>query len=151
GANEGCIDRIYQGKPVTCVQNPAAGPESELGQVRRAETPRRVVVGGGGVAGREAATIAAPRAHRVTLIERGRELGGQVLLAARTRERAEYGATGRSAARQVDKLGADRRLGVEPTAEMVLALAPDAVVVATGSHPYRPALPGLDGKHVVTD
>src|SRR5215468_9090018 len=30
GANEGCIDRIYQGKPVTCVQNPGASREGEL-------------------------------------------------------------------------------------------------------------------------
>src|SRR2546427_10111917 len=30
GANEGCIDRIYQGRPVTCVQNPATGREVEL-------------------------------------------------------------------------------------------------------------------------
>src|SRR5580765_3026985 len=33
GANEGCIDRIYQGKPVTCVQNPATGRERELADV----------------------------------------------------------------------------------------------------------------------
>src|SRR2546426_10261737 len=51
GANEGCIDRIYQGKPVTCVQNPAAGREAELGDVRPATTPKKVVVVGGGVAG----------------------------------------------------------------------------------------------------
>jgi dimethylglycine catabolism A len=151
GANEGCIDRIYQGKPVTCVQNPAAGRESELGQIRRAETPRRVVVVGAGVAGLEAARIAALRGHRVTLIEREREVGGQVLLASRTPERAEYGGIARFLARQVEKLGVDRRLGVEASAELVLTLEPEAVIVATGSHAYRPALPGLDGKHVVTD
>ena len=44
GANEGCIDRIYQGKPVTCVQNPVAGRESDLGDVRPAARTKRVVV-----------------------------------------------------------------------------------------------------------
>src|SRR5262249_55353163 len=34
GANEGCIDRIYLGKAVTCVQNPATGRERELGDLR---------------------------------------------------------------------------------------------------------------------
>src|SRR5438552_2413150 len=29
GANEGCIDRIYQGKAVTCVQNPATGRDGK--------------------------------------------------------------------------------------------------------------------------
>src|SRR5438093_7026730 len=55
GANEGCIDRIYQGKPVTCVQNPATGREGELGQVSKASVAKKVVIVGGGVAGLEAA------------------------------------------------------------------------------------------------
>src|SRR5436853_11546 len=51
GANEGCIDRIYQGKPVTCVQNPATGREAELADVHAATTRKLVVVVGGGGAG----------------------------------------------------------------------------------------------------
>src|SRR5213595_3688979 len=59
GANEGCIDRIYQGKPVTCVQNPAAGREGELPEVHPASVAKKVLVVGGGVAGLEAARVAA--------------------------------------------------------------------------------------------
>ncbi len=33
----------------------------------------------------------------------------------------------------------------------MLAESPEVVIIATGSFPYRPDLPGLDGKHVVTD
>src|SRR2546428_3002344 len=90
GANEGCIDRIYQGKPVTCVQNPAAGREAELGDGRPATTPQKVVVVGGGVAGLEAARMAAARGHRVVLFEKAAGLGGQVLLAARAPAPAAY-------------------------------------------------------------
>jgi mycofactocin system FadH/OYE family oxidoreductase 2 len=151
GANEGCIDRIYQGKPVTCIQNPGAGREAELGDLAPAVTRKRVVVVGGGVGGLETARIAALRGHRVVLFERGHELGGQVLVAARTPARADYAGIVRFLVRQVERQGVDCRLSTEAGVETILAEAPDAVVVATGSHAHVPALPGLDGKHVVTD
>src|SRR5207249_11174284 len=47
---------------------------------------------------------------------------------------------------QVKKLGVEIRLGVEAGAAAVLAERPDAVVIATGSHPYVPSVPGADGK-----
>ena len=151
GANEGCIDRIYQGKPVTCVQNPATGRERELADVNRAAQPRKVVVVGGGVAGLEAARMATLRGHRVVLFEKTAELGGQVLLAARAPARSEYAGIVRYLAGQVRKLGAEIRLDVEVAPETVIAERPEAVVIATGSHPFVPAVPGGDGKHVVTD
>src|SRR5262249_16343373 len=151
GANEGCIDRIYQGKPVTCVQNPATGRERELADVHPAAKSRKVIVVGGGVAGLEAARMAALRGHRVVLFEKTAELGGQVLLAARAPARGEYAGIVRFLAGQVRKLGAEIRLDVEATSGAVLAERPEAVVIATGSHPFVPAVPGSDGKHVVTD
>jgi mycofactocin system FadH/OYE family oxidoreductase 2 len=152
GANEGCIDRIYQGKPVTCIQNPGAGREAELGSdLAPAATRKRVVVVGGGVGGLETARVAALRGHRVVLFEKGRELGGQVLVAARTPARADYAGIVRFLVRQVERHGVDCRMSVEANVDAVLAESPDAVVVATGSHAHVPALPGLDGKHVVTD
>ncbi len=151
GANEGCIDRIYQGKPVTCVQNPAAGREAELGDVAPAATTRKVLIVGGGVAGLEAARVAALRGHRVLLLEKSAELGGQLLLATRAPARAEYAGIVRFLARQIAKLAVEVRLGVEATEALVLAEHPDAVVIATGSHPHVPPVPGIDGKHVVTD
>src|SRR6267378_425656 len=151
GANEGCIDRIYQGKPVTCIQNPATGRELELADVHAATKPKRVVVVGGGVAGLEAARMAAARGHHVVLFEEAAELGGQVLLAARAPARAEYAGIVRFLVAQIEKLSVKIRLAVEATPPAVLAERPDVVIVATGSHPYIPLVPGCDGKHVVTD
>jgi len=151
GANEGCIDRIYLGKPVSCVQNPVAGREEELADVPPAEVRKQVVVVGGGVAGLEAARMAALRGHRVVLFEKESELGGQVLVAARAPARGEYAGIVGFLARQVGKLGVDVRLGVDADVSLVLAARPDAVIIATGSHPFLPPVPGIDGKHVVTD
>jgi len=151
GANEGCIDRIYQGKPVTCIQNPGTGREMELAEPVPAAMPRRVVVVGAGPAGLEAARVAALRGHRVVLLEREAAVGGQVLIAARAPARAEYAGILRFLAHQVDKLAVDCRLRVEASVDTVLAESPDVVIIATGSSPHIPDLRGLDGKHVVTD
>jgi pyruvate/2-oxoglutarate dehydrogenase complex dihydrolipoamide dehydrogenase (E3) component len=109
------------------------------------------VVVGGGVAGLEAARMAAARGHHVVLFEEAAELGGQVLLAARAPARAEYAGIVRFLVAQVRKLGVNVRLALKATPSEILAERPDAVVVATGSHPYIPLVPGCDGKHVVTD
>ena len=52
GYNEGCIDRIYTGRGVTCVQNPVIGREARWAELTRTESPLKVVVIGGGPAGR---------------------------------------------------------------------------------------------------
>jgi len=150
GASEGCIGRLRQGKAITCVQNPMIGREAELGRIVPAERPRSVVVVLGGVAGLEAARVAALRGHRVTLLEAGPALGGQVLVAARAPKREDYAAIAHWLAGQVRKSGAEIRLNTPADAADVLALGPDAVVVATGAVPRVPPIPGIRLPHVTT-
>ena len=81
--NQGCLDMLPKGRHITCIHNPAAGYEAELGigTLRPATAPKRVVVVGGGPAGMKVAETAARRGHDVRLLERRDELGGQVRLA----------------------------------------------------------------------
>jgi dimethylglycine catabolism A len=150
GYNEGCIDRIYTGRGVTCVQNPVIGREAQWADLPPAPSPRRVVVAGGGPAGLEAARVAAARGHRVTLFERAAELGGQTMIAKRAPGRQDYDGATRWSSHQCRKLGVDLRLGEEATLERILAEAPDCVVVATGATPRPPAFDGLAGHVVVS-
>jgi mycofactocin system FadH/OYE family oxidoreductase 2 len=144
--NQGCVGSVHYEKPITCLVNPAAGREQELGlgTLAPAGAARRVWVIGGGPAGLEAARVAAARGHRVTLIERAPQLGGQLALAATVPCRAELGEAIRHLAAEVARGGVEVRLGVEATVEMVEGAAPDAVVVATGSTAHVPPL-ALDG------
>ncbi|MBI4013256.1 MAG: FAD-dependent oxidoreductase [Candidatus Rokubacteria bacterium] len=148
GANEGCLGRLFRGLPISCIHNPTSGREAELGPPRPASRPRRVVVVGGGAAGLEAARVAAERGHRVVLLERKAVLGGQVQLARRAPGRGEFGAVADQLIAAVGRAGVEVRLGCEATVEGVLALEPEAVVVATGSDARVPVLADGEGRLV---
>src|SRR3954452_21149733 len=137
--NQGCLDMLPKGRHITCVHNPAAGYESELGlgTLRPAEAPKDVVVVGGGPAGMKVAEIAARRGHRVRLLERRDRLGGQVRLASNVPGRHEVGEVVRYLETQVRKLGIDVRCGVTATADDETLADAETVVVATGSQPVR--------------
>lgn len=138
GANDGCLGRLFRGLPITCIQDPTSGRELQLEKLEPAEQPRHVLVIGGGVGGMEAAKIAALRGHRVTLIERQYELGGQINLARRAPGREEIGAIVDNLARDISRLAIDIRLGQEASLALVQGLAPDIVVFATGSESHVP-------------
>jgi 2,4-dienoyl-CoA reductase-like NADH-dependent reductase (Old Yellow Enzyme family)/thioredoxin reductase len=150
GASEGCIGRLRQGKAIGCVQNPVIGREAELAEIRPAAREKRVVVVGGGAAGLEAARVAALRGHRVTLLEAGPALGGQILAAARAPKREDYRLIATWLAAQVQRLGVEVRLNSPARAADVLALDPEAVIVATGATARVPELPGVELPHVAT-
>jgi NADPH-dependent 2,4-dienoyl-CoA reductase/sulfur reductase-like enzyme len=135
GCNQGCYGNLIQSLPITCVTNPAVGREAELGAgtLRPAARTKRVVVVGGGPAGLEAAWVAAARGHDVTLLERGDELGGKIRLAQRLPGRAELADFADWRVGECDRRGVDLRRGVDASGDDVVALDPDAVVVATGA------------------
>jgi len=154
--NQGCINRVFLGREMSCTQNPTVGREAEwgLGTLKQAETPGQIVVVGGGPAGMKAAEVAAARGHHVTLYEREDELGGQARLAAMLPTRSRWGTVIRTLERAMERGKVDVQLGVDATPEMIERCQPDAVVMATGSRfatsgwsvarGERAGIPGLD-------
>ena len=143
---ENCIDAMEIRFSVDCAVNPRTGKERELA-VTAAPSRRHLVVVGGGPGGLEAARVAAERGHRVTLLERSDHLGGALVGASVVHpENASFLTWLRDEALAAT---VDIRLETEADAEAVAALAPDAVVVATGGRIEPPSLPGADLPHVV--
>jgi len=145
--NQGCIARMGLGYRLGCMHNPAAGEEQKLGigTLKPADTPKKVVVVGAGPAGLEVARVATLRKHRITLLEKADDVGGQNILAGKPAGRQEITGVTRWLVSQLNKLDFDLRLGVEATAETVLAENPDVVVIATGSSPKTNPFPGEYG------
>ena len=150
GYNEGCIDRIYTGRGVTCVQNPVVGREQQWAQLTVNAKKKKVVVVGGGPAGLEAARVCAVRGHQVVLFEKASELGGQTLIAKRAPTRQDFDGATRWSSGQCRKLGVDIRLDTEATLETVINESPDHAMLATGARARPHGLAGVDGHRMVS-
>jgi NADPH-dependent 2,4-dienoyl-CoA reductase/sulfur reductase-like enzyme len=147
--NQGCIGGLIAGSPFTCLVNPEAGREAEM-HLTPATRAKRIMVAGGGPAGMEAARVSALRGHRVSLHERSRYLGGQFHLASLPPRKQEISPYLRYLERQLRELGVEVVLGSALTASMVIGADPDVVIIATGSEPLIPDIPGSDADNVVT-
>jgi 2,4-dienoyl-CoA reductase-like NADH-dependent reductase (Old Yellow Enzyme family)/thioredoxin reductase len=136
--NQGCIGRLEQNLPISCVVNPEVGAEAEwrsTWQSVPASDGRRVLVIGGGPAGMHAAIAAQRCGHSVTLIESGPELGGQMRYASQVPGRERLGLLVRDLTREIERLGVHVRLGETVTSSDVNPGDWDDVVIATGSAP----------------
>lgn len=149
GCDQGCLGQVFKQKPMSCLQNAAVGREKEIGTIERATQKKKIMIIGGGLAGMETARVARMRGHDVVLFEKEQELGGQVRLAAKVTARSEFGNSARYLIKQMKILGVNVNLGVEVTTETVGQENPDAVVVATGSVPILPEVPGVEQPNVV--
>jgi NADPH-dependent 2,4-dienoyl-CoA reductase/sulfur reductase-like enzyme len=133
-----------------CAVNVAVGREREFGEILPAKKKRKVAVIGAGPGGMEAARVAALRGHDVTLYDRCDEIGGQLLLAATPPGKHKLLWFRDYQASQLKRLDVGIKLGVEVTAGLVEESQPEAVIVATGSLPIVPEIPGTTKKNVVS-
>ncbi len=145
-----CIERPRaEGQGTRCTINATVGKESEY-QIKPATRKKKVVVIGSGPAGMEAAIVASIRGHHVTLFEKESRLGGQLSIAALPPHKADILPWLDYLTRQVKKAGVQVRLHTEATPALIQASKPDAVVIAVGSTPIIPDVPGIDEPNVVT-
>lgn len=136
----GCVPNMFAGKPITCALNPCVGRESEL---QLAAVKKRIVVVGGGPAGLYAAWACAARGHRVSLLEKSNVMGGSFRVASYPTGKGQISAAIRAMIVRCQKSGVEMCINTETTPESIRLLAPDAVILATGSTPLLLPIPGL--------
>ena len=145
--NKGCVDAIQNRRYITCVLNAENGEEATM-FIKPAAEKKHVVVVGGGVAGLEAARVAALRGFEVDLYEKEEVLGGQINIAAVPPRKDEILRSVAYYECLLPALGVNIHLGCEATKEIMNGA--DAVVVAVGAHDMKLPIPGADGAIVVS-
>jgi 2,4-dienoyl-CoA reductase (NADPH2) len=136
--------------PIRCRINANVGRDGEYG-IDKAARKKKVVVVGGGPGGMEAARVAALRGHEVTLFEKEPKLGGLLPLAAVVKglEIEDLVGLVRYLETQVRKLGVKIRAAQEADLKVIDEIKPDVVILATGSMPTLPEIPGIHNPNVV--
>ncbi len=149
GCNQACIGHFHAGQPISCIQNPVTGREARLSRTPRSGRQRKILIAGAGPAGMKAAITAAEMGHKVVLAEAAPQAGGQALMAQLLPERAEFGGLVTNLLAELANHDVDLRLNTRVTAELAGQIAPDALIVATGSKPVETPVEGRDGGNVI--
>ncbi|MEA4906534.1 MAG: NAD(P)/FAD-dependent oxidoreductase [Anaerolineaceae bacterium] len=150
GCDQGCFDAYVNPYIpfISCMRNPSTGREVEY-SLKATETPKKVLIAGGGPAGLEAATTLKRRGHNPILCEKSATLGGQFYLAGAAPRKKEMAEAAVQMGRIARQEGVDIRLNTEVTPELIDSIQPDEVILAVGSTPIVPPIPGVDGDNVI--
>ena len=148
----GCLARIFQidyeklaTKDISCALNPRCGMENHY-NITPAETPKNIAVVGGGIAGMEAARVAALRGHKVDLYEKTGELGGVFIPAAAFDFKDDDRRLLTWYRKQIKDAGVNVKLNTEFKPEDKEGY--DEIFVATGAHEKKLDIPGFDAPNV---
>lgn len=142
-----CLNRVSLGLYSGCSVNPVMGREYE-GSQGKTQISKNVLVIGGGQAGALAALYASQRGHHVTLAESSDNIGGHMLEGSMPSFKSETRVYLEWIKHQLEKSDIDVRTGVVADKAFVDGIHPDAVIVATGSKPTKPPVPGIDNANV---
>ena len=130
-----CWDTIItRHQPIACVNNPRVAVANEVDWwPEPAARSRQVVVVGAGIAGMEAAWIAAARGHAVTVLGRSGEIGGKARLRTFLPGGEDSSSIHDYQTVASQRAGVRFEMGVDASLADVMRLAPDVVVLATGA------------------
>ncbi len=145
--NKGCTDNIQNRAFLSCVLNAENGYEGSR-QITPAEPKKQIAVVGAGIAGLEAARVAAMKGHAVTIYEKSLKIGGQILIASVPPRKEEMMRILNYYEAVLASLPVTFRFGATLSPEETSTY--DAILVATGARNTIPPIKGHDLPLVVS-
>ncbi len=147
--NEFCIGRIWnKHTKLSCAVNPSAMEEVRFA-LKKTDSPKNVVVIGGGPGGMEAARVAAIEGHKVTLLEKESKLGGTMDVISTAKFKSNIKKLTKWYITQLQKLNVDIKVNYEVKGDEDILKDADAILVSVGSHSFVPNIEGMDNDNVV--
>lgn len=145
--NQACLGRTNAHKSIGCIQNPKTGKETKAKTEAASANSmiKKAVVVGAGPAGLAVAAGLARRGIQVQLYDQADQPGGQLLLASKQPGRAELAMVIQNLLADLQLQNVPLHLGRKMDKASVLALNPDAIIIATGSRPHPKPVPGIYG------
>jgi 2-enoate reductase len=143
------MGRLETKKVVSCAVNPACSRENEY-RLYPALKKKKIMVIGGGIAGMEAARVAAIRGHEVALYEKAGALGGHILEASVPEFKKDERVLLQWYINELKENSVDIHLNTLADENLIAQVSPDEIIVATGAVDRIPKLEGIDRSNVLT-
>jgi len=149
-----CLARLFRDAELNCMVRPSLGHESEpewgFYGFPKTGHPKTMWVIGAGIAGMQAAGIAAEKGHQVTVTEKSNHVGGQAAAASNgPHGDTEFMRLVKYLENYCRQGNVTFEMGKDVTAEDIKSSDANHIIIATGAVP-KSDLPGADGKNVVT-
>jgi 2,4-dienoyl-CoA reductase-like NADH-dependent reductase (Old Yellow Enzyme family)/thioredoxin reductase len=145
----GCMAERAVTSTRRCAINPLIGRELEGKEIAVSRIRKKVLIIGAGPAGLQAACTSAMRGHEVILCDKNEEVGGILIGEKVIPFKYEMYKLGVTLGNIAKKENVDIRLNTLVDKEYVINEKADAIIVASGSIPIIPEIPGIKGENVI--
>ena len=108
------------------------------------EQKKNVMIIGGGVSGMQAALTCLERGHHPVIVEKSDHLGGTLCFTDYDPDKKDLNEFKKTIITQIEHAGIEVRFHTEADKDYILQEKPDYVLVATGAHPAKPPIKGMD-------
>ena len=146
---ESMMHNAYKYSHGHCSVNPFVGREDVL--LKKDGAGRKVLIVGAGPAGLTAAELLAKRKFDVTVLEKEKEVGGQLNLAKKPPHKEKMGWVCDDLLNNVINLGVQVKYGVNATKKLIDTYDPDIVITATGGSAVYPKAFHAENVSTVTE